>query len=564
MMENLGEENLEIDNSYRKIVPTEWLAEKGYRSPSEVFLTTFSLDMQQLRQLLYELDALDLVGEKKVHVFYDESARSSENSEMQILSSEVMHGISIHGFAFHPKVILLRYENQTGKTGYVVIVASRNITRSKNLDAYAVACGVVGEQIEKNGERFSEFWKNVFAQDDFSDSTQYRRILEELKKVKFKQPNSEREVKFLSAEEVGNQLKTAKHILMVSPFLSENLSEYLGEGKIDLVVSTPMGLAGIKQQEHVQYRILVGDKKGEEGKEEENNNSLHAKIYCYQDSEGQINWIFGSSNATVNGCNLNGKSENIEYNIGFEGEEEDYNYFRELLSGKEFCDWEQKEEEPTKTINLRKVFQDYLTQMDIICEKNENNEEEPYQVTFKRKKECGDEKYKIEILPADSSASMSKKIADCVVSKKVIAGVKVKIGLESESKSFYLDLYRYWKPEMKKQLDDQCRKNLCELFLFLQKKELMGKKTSQILSLGSDENRMKQSGDLRQRNYEDKRYVFEAIIDIYQREQEAENREVRLRKIRDYANAILRNQPGNLYQEDMKEIVDKIIGEEHE
>lgn len=75
---------------------------------------------------------------------------------------------------------------------------------------------------------------------------------------------------------------------------------------------------------------------------------------------------------------------------------------------------------------------------------------------------------------------------------------------------------------------------------------------------------MKQSGDLRQRNYEDKRYVFEAIIDIYQREQEAENREVRLRKIRDYANAILRNQPGNLYQEDMKEIVDKIIGEEHE
>ena len=564
MMENLGKENLEIDNSYRKIVPMEWLTVNGYCSPSDVFLTTFSLDMQQLRQLLYELDALDLVGEKKVHVFYDESARSSENNEMQILSSEVMHGISIHGFAFHPKVILLRYENQTGKLGYVVIVASRNITRSKNLDAYAVACGVVGEQIEKNGERFSEFWKTVFAQDDFSDSTQYRRILEELKKVKFKQPNSEREVKFLSAEEVGNQLKTAKHILMVSPFLSENLSEYLGEGKIDLVVSTPMELAGIKQQEHVQYRTLVGDKKGEEGKDEENNNSLHAKIYCYQDSEGQINWIFGSSNATVNGCNLNGKSENIEYNIGFEGEEEDYNYFRELLSGKEFCDWEQKEEEPTKTINLRKVFQDYFTQMDIICEKNENNEEEPYQVTFKRKKECGDEKYKIEILPADSSASMSKKIADCVVSKKVIAGVKVKIGLEGESKTFYLDLYRYWKPEMKKQLDNQCRKNLCKLLLFLQKKELMGKKPPQILSLGSDENRMKQSGDWRQRNYEDKRYVFEAIIDIYQREQEAENRKVRLRKIRDYANAILRNQPGDLYQEDMKGIIDKIIGEEHE
>lgn len=341
-----GKDKVDPCSSYADMLPQEWIKENNY-IPDKAYITTYSFDTRQLNEVLYELGLFDLIAadkpsEKspgKLHVFYDETARHADSNECQTVSSACLHGITLETaenvYAFHPKVIMIRYVSDTSAPGYVILVMSKNISRSNMLEAYAVACGVVEEDriAEKdvdsdvdhnidynkdddndfNGEELARFWEKIIAvasKDDLGTPKNNRSHinmddeLKELRKVRFVQPFSGKTVRFLEGGQVLGKLKASTEVIIVSPFLSdgffnkhsheenEQISENSGVdlGKVRSLVSTMDSFADM---------------------------NLHAKIYCCKMADGKAYCIVGSSNATANGCNLNNKSGNVEYNMGF-------------------------------------------------------------------------------------------------------------------------------------------------------------------------------------------------------------------------------------------------------
>ena len=604
-----GKDKVDPCSSYADMLPQEWIKENNY-IPDKAYITTYSFDTRQLNEVLYELGLFDLIAadkpsEKspgKLHVFYDETARHADSNECQTVSSACLHGITLETaenvYAFHPKVIMIRYVSDTSAPGYVILVMSKNISRSNMLEAYAVACGVVEEDriAEKdvdsdvdhnidynkdddndfNGEELARFWEKIIAvasKDDLGTPKNNRSHinmddeLKELRKVRFVQPFSGKTVRFLEGGQVLGKLKASTEVIIVSPFLSdgffnkhsheenEQISENSGVdlGKVRSLVSTMDSFADM---------------------------NLHAKIYCCKMADGKAYCIVGSSNATANGCNLNNKSGNVEYNMGFEISGDDYEAFDKLLRGGSFQivsdeDMKMFGENAEKGVDFRRYYAEFLRQLKVETRMiSDQGTDHRYEVEFAPVEA---EKYSVELAICGSdleSQDIWKKLSDGATLtlgfSEPVAGVYVKIVAnsngqkeksETAEKIFYLDLYDRWQEEAQSKLDMECRKNYRAQLLDLQKQIINGNKVRRLHQTRKENDSNNRSGIASKAMFSrrsDRSYVYEKIMSIYQYEEDTATRTERLKELRRVTKLLDESDENDQFQHDLMLLLSKL------
>lgn len=604
-----GKDKVNPCSSYADMLPQEWIKENNY-IPDKAYITTYSFDTRQLNEVLYELGLFDLIAadkpsEKspgKLHVFYDETARHADSNECQTVSSACLHGITLETaenvYAFHPKVIMIRYVSDTSAPGYVILVMSKNISRSNMLEAYAVACGVVEEDriAEKdvdsdvdhnidynkdddndfNGEELARFWEKIIAvasKDDLGTPKNNRSHinmddeLKELRKVRFVQPFSGKTVRFLEGGQVLGKLKASTEVIIVSPFLSdgffnkhsheenEQISENSGVdlGKVRSLVSTMDSFADM---------------------------NLHAKIYCCKMADGKAYCIVGSSNATANGCNLNNKSGNVEYNMGFEISGDDYEAFDKLLRGGSFQivsdeDMKMFGENAEKGVDFRRYYAEFLRQLKVETRMiSDQGTDHRYEIEFAPVEA---EKYSVELAICGSdleSQDIWKKLSDGATLtlgfSEPVAGVYVKIVAnsngqkeksETAEKIFYLDLYDRWQEEAQSKLDMECRKNYRAQLLDLQKQIINGNKVRRLHQTRKENDSNNRSGIASKAMFSrrsDRSYVYEKIMSIYQYEEDTATRTERLKELRRVTKLLDESDENDQFQHDLMLLLSKL------
>lgn len=604
-----GKDRVDPCSSYADMLPQEWIKENNY-IPDKAYITTYSFDTRQLNEVLYELGLFDLIAadkpsEKspgKLHVFYDETARHADSNECQTVSSACLHGITLETaenvYAFHPKVIMIRYVSDTSAPGYVILVMSKNISRSNMLEAYAVACGVVEEDriAEKdvdsdvdhnidynkdddndfNGEELARFWEKIIAvasKDDLGTPKNNRSHinmddeLKELRKVRFVQPFSGKTVRFLEGGQVLGKLKASTEVIIVSPFLSdgffnkhsheenEQISENSGVdlGKVRSLVSTMDSFADM---------------------------NLHAKIYCCKMADGKAYCIVGSSNATANGCNLNNKSGNVEYNMGFEISGDDYEAFDKLLRGGSFQivsdeDMKMFGENAEKGVDFRRYYAEFLRQLKVETRMiSDQGTDHRYEIEFAPVEA---EKYSVELAICGSdleSQDIWKKLSDGATLtlgfSEPVAGVYVKIVAnsngqkeksETAEKIFYLDLYDRWQEEAQSKLDMECRKNYRAQLLDLQKQIINGNKVRRLHQTRKENDSNNRSGIASKAMFSrrsDRSYVYEKIMSIYQYEEDTATRTERLKELRRVTKLLDESDENDQFQHDLMLLLSKL------
>lgn len=604
-----GKDKVDPCSSYADMLPQEWIKENNY-IPDKAYITTYSFDTRQLNEVLYELGLFDLIAadkpsEKspgKLHVFYDETARHADSNECQTVSSACLHGITLETaenvYAFYPKVIMIRYVSDTSAPGYVILVMSKNISRSNMLEAYAVACGVVEEDriAEKdvdsdvdhnidynkdddndfNGEELARFWEKIIAvasKDDLGTPKNNRSHinmddeLKELRKVRFVQPFSGKTVRFLEGGQVLGKLKASTEVIIVSPFLSdgffnkhsheenEQISENSGVdlGKVRSLVSTMDSFADM---------------------------NLHAKIYCCKMADGKAYCIVGSSNATANGCNLNNKSGNVEYNMGFEISGDDYEAFDKLLRGGSFQivsdeDMKMFGENAEKGVDFRRYYAEFLRQLKVETRMiSDQGTDHRYEIEFAPVEA---EKYSVELAICGSdleSQDIWRRLSDGATLtlgfSEPVAGVYVKIVAnsngqkeksETAEKIFYLDLYDRWQEEAQSKLDMECRKNYRAQLLDLQKQIINGNKVRRLHQTRKENDSNNRPGIVSKAmvsRRSDRSYVYEKIMSIYQYEEDTATRTERLKELRRVTKLLDESDENDQFQHDLMILLSKL------
>lgn len=636
-----GKDKVDPCSSYADMLPQEWIKENNY-IPDRAYITTYSFDTRQLNEVLYELGLFDLIASDKpsekspgkLHVFYDETARHADSNEYQTVSSACLHGITLETaenvYAFHPKVIMIRYVSDTSAPGYVIIVMSKNISRSNMLEAYAVACGVVEEDriAEKdvdsdvdhnidynkaddndfNGEELARFWEKIIdiTSEYDPDTSKNNRShinmddeLKELRKVRFVQPFSGKTVRFLEGGQVLGKLKASTEVIIVSPFLSdgffnkhsheenEQISGNSGVdlGKVRSLVSTMDSFAKLfAKMENIgkdKCIFLSGsNKSGAETGYYRADMNLHAKIYCCKMADGKAYCIVGSSNATANGCNLNNKSGNVEYNMGFEISGDDYEAFDKLLRGGSFQivsdeDMKMFGENAEKGVDFRRYYAEFLRQLKVETRMiSDQGTDHRYEIEFAPVEA---EKYSVELAICGSdleSQDIWKKLSDGATltlgSSEPVAGVYVKIiansnGQKEENeiaeKIFYLDLYDRWQEEAQSKLDMECRKNYRAQLLDLQKQIFNGNKVRKLHQTRKENDCNNRSGIVSKTmvsRRSDRSYVYEKIMSIYQYEEDTATRTERLKELRRVTKLLDESDENDQFQHDLMLLLSKL------
>ena len=76
-----------INYQINQLIPEECI--KNYQL-DEVWLTTFSLEFEQLELLLEDIGATTLIGDDKVHIFYDGYTQSPIDESNKIISDKCL------------------------------------------------------------------------------------------------------------------------------------------------------------------------------------------------------------------------------------------------------------------------------------------------------------------------------------------------------------------------------------------------------------------------------------------------------------------------------------------
>lgn len=578
----------------------------------EVYLTTFSLDYDQLQKVLYDIDALGIVAEEKVNVYYDMADKTINPHNSKILSSKNLHGIIVDNsirktlYAFHPKVILMRYiqkeKDDNSSVRYIAGIFSKNISNSMLLDTYALTYGDVDHKSYQNVMGMSEFWKQVFEYSHNADnealSDKEDNILEELKHTCFYLAGEENEpkidVEFLNAKDVKEEITHNKeNMIVVSPFLSDLI---INEINIKKLVTTVNGLKSLYSKDTIEAikdctYVLPEDKLSTET-DNTDNKGLHAKIYCYKEysenkKKTETVWILGSSNATNNGM-----GENIEYNIKFKTQEEDYVQFDKLLENnlrklnKLDLDIISSHDNSEKcNFDARKYFYEFVKNIDINCrytdkkdvnqtnvDKNinqrnidntiENNKDiknEQYIVSICKKKSLDKEQDYIGYVKGNTGYELLTKENIIIKSDKPVSELCVKIANKDNNmqyREFSIDLYNKWKTEqIKSILDDECKKVYIDTLRNIQEQILKGKKNVSFVRRTDSDSKTLNS--VKTHNI-DKNYIFEKIIKVYQDNSDKAARIAALNKIKEMSEIIYNVKPDSEYDKQMIEFIDMI------
>lgn len=604
-----GKDKVNPCSSYADMLPQEWIKENNY-IPDKAYITTYSFDTRQLNEVLYELGLFDLIASDKpsekspgkLHVFYDETARHADSNECQAVSSACLHGITLETaenvYAFHPKVIMIRYVSDTSAPGYVILVMSKNISRSNMLEAYAVACGVVEEDriAEKdvdsdvdhnidynkdddndfNGEELARFWEKIIAvasKDDLGTPKNNRSHinmddeLKELRKVRFVQPFSGKTVRFLEGGQVFEKLKASTEVIIVSPFLSDGFfNKHSHEENEQISGNSGVDLGKVRSL--VSTMDSFADM------------NLHAKIYCCKMADGKAYCIVGSSNATANGCNLNNKSGNVEYNMGFEISGDDYEAFDKLLRGGSFQivsdeDMKMFGENAEKGVDFRRYYAEFLRQLKVETRMiSDQGTDHRYEIEFAPVEA---EKYSVELAICGSdleSQDIWRRLSDGATLtlgfSEPVAGVYVKIVAnsngqkeksETAEKIFYLDLYDRWQEEAQSKLDMECRKNYRAQLLDLQKQIINGNKVRRLHQTRKENDSNNRPGIVSKAmvsRRSDRSYVYEKIMSIYQYEEDTATRTERLKELRRVTKLLDESDENDQFQHDLMLLLSKL------
>ncbi len=604
-----GKDKVNPCSSYADMLPQEWIKENNY-IPDKAYITTYSFDTRQLNEVLYELGLFDLIASDKpsekspgkLHVFYDETARHADSNECQAVSSACLHGITLETaenvYAFHPKVIMIRYVSDTSAPGYVILVMSKNISRSNMLEAYAVACGVVEEDriAEKdvdsdvdhnidynkdddndfNGEELARFWEKIIAvasKDDLGTPKNNRSHinmddeLKELRKVRFVQPFSGKTVRFLEGGQVFEKLKASTEVIIVSPFLSDGFfNKHSHEENEQISGNSGVDLGKVRSL--VSTMDSFADM------------NLHAKIYCCKMADGKAYCIVGSSNATANGCNLNNKSGNVEYNMGFEISGDDYEAFDKLLRGGSFQivsdeDMKMFGENAEKGVDFRRYYAEFLRQLKVETRMiSDQGTDHRYEIEFAPVEA---EKYSVELAICGSdleSQDIWRRLSDGATLtlgfSEPVAGVYVKIVAnsngqkeksETAEKIFYLDLYDRWQEEAQSKLDMECRKNYRAQLLDLQKQIINGNKVRKLHQTRKENDSNNRPGIVSKAmvsRRSDRSYVYEKIMSIYQYEEDTATRTERLKELRRVTKLLDESDENDQFQHDLMLLLSKL------
>ena len=305
------------DITYQNMIPAEFRRMK----PTDVVITTFTLDGTVLDKVLGDLlmgGALERADENKdnIRVYCDHGQFIKDGK----FGSVIRKVGPQKNLRFHPKVILIRYEEGDDKNQvkYFLSVSSSNISASSSVEAYFATSGEVGET-EGNGKGVAEFLKNNIPRSDAN-----KRMIDELEKTTF-QAEGCSAIEFLSADEVNKKLFDNDGLLIVSPYLNIGALKDNAE-KIAGIYSKKDSFAGITEEiaQYFYTKLYVNCDK-----------TVHAKVYCYKKG-GKTHWIIGSSNATLNGFYRKKDEEkeycgNTEFNVYFTTKEDDYEKFQNIL-----------------------------------------------------------------------------------------------------------------------------------------------------------------------------------------------------------------------------------------
>jgi len=216
--------------------------------------------------------------------------------------------------SFHPKLWLLKYVTYNGESVYKLIILSKNLTNSKDLD---IAIVFDGEKVEeahkdKNNKIYNFVSKtlndNRFTKDEL-ENIRWQNVDDfELEDILFFSPSNDEleNIPFLQNRYLD------KDMIVFSPFLSNNIFAknnknilVTREDEIDEQICQDIYKVNESlYDEDYEDEVLELFEKDKDAKVKNLINQLHAKIYIY--TKNRKNWLaFGSLNATNRGFTKN-------------------------------------------------------------------------------------------------------------------------------------------------------------------------------------------------------------------------------------------------------------------
>lgn len=216
--------------------------------------------------------------------------------------------VHIRNGSFHPKFWLLRYLSRLdGQVIYRIIVMSRNLTDSHDLDLCFFADGKIDLRANRNSglESAVKYLRDV----DEDRGKFYREILEEIPHIVFELPQSFRDANFHDIEGLIFPAAKVDSLLIISPFLKERrLSELATMSeKTPMLFSLRESLDSVTEKTLQKYHAYVLQDRfidGESMLDERQGPSLrrklnlHAKLYAFGMPDGDGRIYLGSANCT--------------------------------------------------------------------------------------------------------------------------------------------------------------------------------------------------------------------------------------------------------------------------
>jgi hypothetical protein len=311
-------------------------APAGYRI-DQAALTTYSLDLDVLLALplavlaqsdrsldelledpLLLLEALREAGDR-VHVFVDEGGIAipgTSRALFAMLEQSVHPMRALNGGAFHPKVWLVRFQNEDGDALLRVAVSSRNLTFDRSWDIALVSEAAPARgPIIKESRALAELMRSIPRLALRKLSKQRIEVLESLaaqvERIAFPAPEGFTSPVAFEALGLAAGIKSAwrpkqagEKVLVISPFVNvtglDALAATSTGGRI--LVSRQESLDELSEDALSGWKDLMVLSETAVGEQEDSNaarpSGLHAKIIAVENGR-QISWTIGSANATA-------------------------------------------------------------------------------------------------------------------------------------------------------------------------------------------------------------------------------------------------------------------------
>jgi hypothetical protein len=213
--------------------------------------------------------------------------------------------------SFHPKVWVLRYEQDDSPVKYRTIILTRNLTYDRSWDIAVHLDGEVTEQKQSKTEPLASFVKHLTTHERFDGD---RKFIADLRKVKFETPPGfNNNFRFhpigIGGHENPLPSQEGSKAICISPFVHDEAIQTLSNNVTDefLLFGCREEFRTLKAETLDDVRafcisdlIVDGESndQAEDGEGEPSEQNLHAKLYVFQGETSRNTWFIGSANAT--------------------------------------------------------------------------------------------------------------------------------------------------------------------------------------------------------------------------------------------------------------------------